>query len=245
MHSCPNGKKYIGITCQSPNKRWLSDGSGYSHNEHFFRAIVKYGWDNISHDIMFDGLTKEEACKREIKLIAKYQSNNPDFGYNLSSGGENSGSGVHHARSEEAKKKQSIAMTGRKASDETKKKMSETRKGKKHSKKHPSTKGHFQPPHTDEQKRQLSEMFRGNKNPNYGKKMADEQKAKISESTRNKKSVIQSSLCGEVIKQYPSAKQAERETGIFNGNIIACCKGKKPTMGGYKWSYASGISSKR
>lgn len=55
----------------------------------------------------------------------------------------------------------------------------------------------------------------------------------------NKKPVIQLSLSGDFIAEYPSAKQAERETGFYNGNIIACCKGKKKTVGGYKWQYAT------
>ena len=236
MHICPNGKRYIGITGQNPNHRWLSDGRGYLNNEHFYRAISKYGWNNFKHEILFDGLTKEEACKKEIELIAIYQSNNPDYGYNLSSGGEHSGEGIHRPRSEEAKKKQSIAMTGRKATAETKEKMRLASIGKRHP--HGSTKGHHQPPHSEEWKKKMSERFKGEANPNYGKAMSGEQKAKISANTKNKKPIIQYSLQGDVLKQYPSAKQAERETGIFNGNIIACCKGKKPTMGGFKWRYA-------
>lgn len=70
MHTCPNSKKYIGITCRNPLYRW-NHGNGYRRNEHFFRAIVKYGWDNIKHEILFDGLTEEEAEQKEKVLIAK------------------------------------------------------------------------------------------------------------------------------------------------------------------------------
>ena len=34
-HTCPNGKVYIGITCQNPIKRWKG-GSGYKNNKHFY-----------------------------------------------------------------------------------------------------------------------------------------------------------------------------------------------------------------
>ena len=86
MHTCPNSKKYIGITCRNPLYRW-NHGNGYRRNEHFFRAIVKYGWDNIKHEILFDGLTEEEACAIEVELIAKYKSNDARYGYNKDNGG--------------------------------------------------------------------------------------------------------------------------------------------------------------
>jgi len=87
MHVCPNNKKYIGITKQLPEKRWKG-GVGYRTQEHFKRAIKKYGWKNIKHKILFTNLTKEEACNKEIELIKKYKSNNYKYGYNVSSGGD-------------------------------------------------------------------------------------------------------------------------------------------------------------
>lgn len=234
-HTCPNGKVYIGITSQKPSHRWLSDGRGYSHNEHFYRAILRYGWDNIKHEILFDNLSRHDACKIEISLIEKHRSNNPQYGYNLSSGGECSGSGVHRPRSEVAKLKQSFAMTGRKATEETKEKMRLARIGKSHP--HGSTKGHYQPPHSEEWKKEMSARFKGENNPNYGKEMSEEQKRKISENTKSKKAVIGISMASGAIKEFQSAKQAERETGAFNSNIIACCKGKQKSAGGYTWKY--------
>ena len=87
MHVCPNNKRYIGITKQLPEKRWKK-GDGYRTQEHFKRAINKYGWENIQHIILFKNLTKKEACNKEIELIKKYKSNNYKYGYNVSSGGD-------------------------------------------------------------------------------------------------------------------------------------------------------------
>lgn len=88
MHTSPNEKKYIGITRQEkPEKRWGSNGCGYMDNAYFWRAIQKYGWNNFQHEILFENLTKEEAEQKEIDLIAEYQSNKTEFGYNISSGG--------------------------------------------------------------------------------------------------------------------------------------------------------------
>lgn len=92
-HICPNNKVYIGITSQKPKDRWNS-GYGYIQNKHFFNAIMKYGWRNIQHEILFANLTKKEACELEIKLIEQYKSNDRNYGYNNSTGGEIPSKGV-------------------------------------------------------------------------------------------------------------------------------------------------------
>ena len=85
-HTSPSNKVYIGITCQSINERFRK-GKGYRDNQAFYKAIQKYGWDNIKHEILFTNLTKEEACEKEIELIKLHKSNNSKFGYNIASGG--------------------------------------------------------------------------------------------------------------------------------------------------------------
>lgn len=86
-HTSPSGKNYIGITGQRPEDRWQG-GLGYRRNEYFFRAIVKYGWDNFAHEIVATGLTREEACTVEAAMIAAYHSNEKAHGYNITGGGE-------------------------------------------------------------------------------------------------------------------------------------------------------------
>ena len=109
-HTSPNGKIYIGITSKNPLKRW-KNGNGYKGNRHFWRAIVKYGWNNFKHEILFSGLTKNEACEKEIELIAKYKSNNQKYGYNHTIGGEIN-RGFHFTLSEESKRMISTRMIG-------------------------------------------------------------------------------------------------------------------------------------
>ena len=94
-----NNKVYIGITCQKPEKRWDS-GWGYMKQEVFFNAIKKYGWNGFTHEILFDGLTQEEAAQKEIELIAFYKSNcqryqSPTYGYNATDGGDITFGGRH------------------------------------------------------------------------------------------------------------------------------------------------------
>jgi len=83
-----NGKIYIGQTCQDPQKRW-KDGKGYIGSTYFFNAIIKYGWIHFKHIILFENLSCEEANLIEEFLINKYQTTNPDYGYNIALGGKN------------------------------------------------------------------------------------------------------------------------------------------------------------
>lgn len=81
-------KYYVGITSQKAEQRWGLSGNGYVKNTHFSRAIKKYGWENIEHKIIAEGITKSEACELEMSLIKQLQSNNPLYGYNKTLGGE-------------------------------------------------------------------------------------------------------------------------------------------------------------
>ena len=133
-HTCPNNKVYIGITKQRLCSRWGKDGSKYKNNKHFYNAIQKYGWNNIKHEILYENLTPDEAYEKEKALISKYKSNDREYGYNNSIGGEGGANGCKW--SEESRKALSIDRTGKPSN----------RKGK---------------PLTEETKRKLSEKLRG------------------------------------------------------------------------------------
>lgn len=88
MHTSPNGKVYIGITCREVVRRWGTNGCGYKSHPYFWNAIKKYGWDNFKHEIILYNLSEEDACEKEKEFITKYKSNEPEYGYNLTTGGE-------------------------------------------------------------------------------------------------------------------------------------------------------------
>ncbi len=77
-------------------------------------------------------------------------------------------------------------------------------------------------------------------NANYGTR-----NTRVSQRRRNlesiSKPVSQYSKSGELICEYPSAKEAERITGINNANIISCCIGRLHchSAGGYIWKYGN------
>ena len=82
-HIFPNGKNYIGISCDA-EKRWRN-GKGYETQPKIARAISKYGWENVTHNIIIDGISKEQAETLERYLIAELKT--IDHGYNTSTGG--------------------------------------------------------------------------------------------------------------------------------------------------------------
>ena len=122
IHTCPNGKRYIGTTCRVPKRRWQG-GYGYKTNKHFYRAIQKYTWDNINHQV-FEVESESEMYYLERYLIAYYQTNKKGCGYNKSIGGEKSSFGCtwkckdtsnyHNPKSETHKSHISNALKGRK-----------------------------------------------------------------------------------------------------------------------------------
>lgn len=119
-----NHKKYVGITNQQNiNNRW-KNGLGYNKSPRFFNAIIKYGWDNFNHIVLFNNLTKEEAETLEKYYISLYQTTDENYGYNIQKGG-----GITNL-SELTKFKIRISTLGKKHSLETKLKMSKSHIGK-------------------------------------------------------------------------------------------------------------------
>ena len=76
------GKSYVGISKQDASKRW-KNGEGYKRQS-FHAIIEEYGWDSFDHNILLEGLTKEEAEYFETFFIDYYDS--CENGYNISDG---------------------------------------------------------------------------------------------------------------------------------------------------------------
>lgn len=135
MFIFPNGKVYIGITKQGLKERW-GGGKNYHKGTKVRNAIDKYGWENIKHEVLYTGLSKEEAEKKEIQMIEKYKSCQIAYGYNHATGG---GVNCGFCMSDAAKEKVSITHKGNTPwnkgksgiySDETREAMGKGRKGK-------------------------------------------------------------------------------------------------------------------
>lgn len=202
-----NGKKYVGITKQKPETRWHS-GNGYNNSEYFWRAIKKYGWKNFEHKILFENLTKEEAEKIEVQLIAEWKTTNRSYGYNIANGGNHIGSISEETKKKISKKHKGIPthnmtkevrdriskkMTGRKLSDSTKRKMSDYAKS-----------------------RGMNEII----------------KQRFAEANEKRKMPV---ICIATGIEYESASEAERQTGLCKSTILRHCNG---IVKNQKWKYA-------
>lgn len=220
VHISPNGKRYYGITNRDKCEYRWNSGKGYYKNKHFTNAINKYGWDNFEHIVLFNNLTKEEACLLEQMYIALYDTMNPKYGYNNTSGGE------HYIPSEESRRKNSEAKKGKQFTEEHKNKISEARKGIQF---------------TEETKRKLSES-------RTGKHHTEESKRKISENRKGKykgknnpvaKAVLMFTLHGQFIRKFDCIVDAYEYLGKKrnSGQISRCINGINKTAYGYIWKY--------
>lgn len=85
-----NGKKYVGIT-NNYKKRWSNECSyplDPLKRQVIQEAIHKYGKENFTFKIIYNGLSIEEACEKEKILIQQYNSLIGQHGYNVDKGGE-------------------------------------------------------------------------------------------------------------------------------------------------------------
>lgn len=214
MHISPIFKRYIGITSQNPKRRWRKNGEGYKDNVYFWRAIQKYGWDNFEHIILFDGLTKEEAEQKEIELISYYNSNNEDYGYNLSSGGESGSKGYKHT-------------------EEARKHMSENRKGKKNAM--------YGKHHTEETiEKERIKHLRENLSEETIYKMSVAKKGKKRDRKSVEKQIDTMSnqvICLETKIVYKNTIEAGIKNNLDRSSISKVCRKERETCGGYHWAY--------
>ena len=88
---------------------------------------------------------------------------------------------------------------------------------------------------TINKKKSTIEWVTPKENCNYGTR--NERIAKAHTNGKLSKKVLQLSLSGDLIKEWPSINECERN-GFDHSNICKCCNGKRKSAGGFKWCYA-------
>lgn len=71
-------------------------------------------------------------------------------------------------------------------------------------------------------------------NMNYGTRT--ERATEANTNGKCSKPVLQFTVDGEFIREWPSAMECDRN-GFFQANVSACCRGEKPQYKGFIWRY--------
>lgn len=226
-HVFPTGKtlkeckKYFGITCQGYKNRWGKGGSGYK-GQLVYNAIEKYGWYNTKHYILFKNLTKEEAEQKEIELIAKYNTTDRRYGYNVAKGGQGGLVGANNPGSIKV-----VCVNTGEVFDTIN---------------DAAIKYNL----CD---RCISACCKGTRNttgnhPDTGERMVwqyyDEwlvEPKEYNKSIKRKKSDERCVICVETGVIYDSVTEAANSVGLHRTTVGDVCRGKNNTAGGYRWAY--------
>ena len=182
--------------------------SNYHGSGHIIKNIYKKRPETLKEVYLKTCYTQEELDEWEKYFIFLYDTLWPN-GYNLTEGGNG---GVP---CEEVRKKISESLKGKQFSEATRRKLSDANKGKKH---------------TEEARKKISDAKKGKPAPNKGIPMSEEQKKKLS------KKVLQFTLNGEFIREWPSFAECERN-GFYGTAVCKCCQGKQKTHKGFVWKY--------
>lgn len=164
--------------------------------------------DKLIKEVIETFSNRKKAQEHEIELIKLYIDDDLNRNYHIP------GKGFH--------------MQGNSHTNETKQKIAKMKKGKRHSLK---TRKQMSESHKgiikdDTWRENLSQSL-------SGKKKSESHKKKMSES--HKIPVLQYSMDGEFIKEWPGQIDALRELGI--NHISSVCKGKHKSAGGFIWKY--------
>lgn len=204
-----NGKKYIG---QTSNYVRRCQPTNYKGCTKLYNAIMKYGWDNFTHEILEDNLTLEQANQREEYYINLY--NTVKDGYNIKSGG------LNNLYSEQSKQKMSNSCS---------------------SKRHIiciETNIEYDSAKAIEKElgfanANIIACCKGKLHTAYGYHWRYAEEQYIPTQDKRKRPV----KCIELNQIYESASEAARQLGLQRPNISRCCEKKLKSTGGYHWEF--------
>lgn len=225
----PNGKRYVGQTCQKPERRWAG-GKGYSEQQPVRAAIEHFGWDNVLHEVFRDHLSHAEADDLEKLLIKTFSCDDIAFGYNILPGGVVNRFGFKNTEAQ-----------NRKIADSHKKRVKQFDRSGTLLQVFESVidaaeyiGGAF---------RVISAVCNGDKKTGYGFvwRFENDEFGKFNSlpETGGVKGtpVIAFDADGRIVAKFRSSKHAAKMLNLDHGGILRCCRGKTGKYGGYIWKY--------
>jgi group I intron endonuclease len=217
----PSGKVYIGQSSDI-EKRFYSYQTCWKHMKRqrkLYSSFKKYGIENHMFKVI-EECSLDVLDEREIFYIATLKTT--INGLNLKLGGVG---GKHTQETKDRIGKSNLGIPRPKTLQQIEKLKGQTR--------------------TEETKLKMS-LARKDREITWGDKISEAKQNnpfKYSEESKQKMRensgipILQFTKDNQFIKEYHSAKQAERETGIKNDNICCCLKGKSKSAGGFIWRY--------
>lgn len=232
MYTFPNGKRYIGKTKCSLNKRQGPNFKRYENCKLLWNAIQKYGEDNIVQEILFENdMTDEYAARLEQICILLFKTNankfGKNYGYNLTDGGD----GMTGWIPDEERYRQLVEQMrlfgekrrGTHHTEETKKKMSDAKKGKKH-------------PMSDETKKKIGIA-------NSKENMSEETKLRRSKAVKKVVEAI-NIITGEKLI-FQSLEEAASYFGVSGATMSRWAHGLRNPNNGYEFKIYPRTTTKR
>lgn len=207
-----NDKLYIGQTTNL-SKRGRG-GAGYLGCPHLYHAIKKYGWEKFHYEILVEASTQEEANILEKHYIKKYDTTNPEKGYNLSLGGN------VRTTNDETKEKISNSV----------KKLWKNSSYREHMSKR--LKESWTPERREKQKQQIQKMrentnFQEKAQQGYQKWLGnlteDERKNYYMKRVSGRRKKV---ICLTTMEIFNSMKEACDKYHLDNGSLTKVCQGK-------------------
>jgi group I intron endonuclease len=219
-------KCYIGYTQSTLYRRILSHYNKSRNNitnNHFHNALLKYDKSDFEWYVLYINDNIDELKASESDYIKKFNSNNRDFGYNSSTGGENVtfNEDICEKISSKAKSRNLVGKNnpfyGKHHSDETRKRWSEIRKGK------CNNLGYK---HSNEIKQKMKiAQNKSRTNPNVLLNMSLAQKGK------------KAIMCIESGQQYNSIGEAARTLNIPKAGIKNVLHNRAKSTKGYTFKF--------
>jgi len=219
----PKGNSYIGQSRDIEHRFYYYrlSNNWIKEQRKLYNSIKKYGHENHIFEILEECL-EENINEKEIYWINYFDS--VINGLNLKYGG------IGGKHSEETKQNISKALMGKKQSKETIEKRSQKLKGQKRS---------------DYTKQLMSEAGK-NREITWGSQISEAKKNSTYRHPKetldkialiNSKPIEQYTPEGILLKTYPSATEAMKQTGVKNDNISQNLRGKSKSAGGFVWKY--------
>lgn len=244
-HKSPEGKYYIGQTCQNTKERWRK-GKGYNSLK-FTAAIQKYGWDNFEHGILEENVLKDKIDELEAYYIEKF--NSVENGYNTY---KQNYSGYHFSdlwENEQVKAKMIKTLTDLRNTEEYHNEQSQRMKNLWNTEEYRQVQ---KDTWTDERKEKTSQASKENwLKEGYREKISkaqSEYRKKDWENPEYRKKMCKQVWCQETNQVFESIKLAAEFAGVKANTLCAALKstthqsGKHPETGvKLHWYYASEV----